>query len=256
MTSIDTYQYKALIKKLAQTKLKSHQKQGNSPSLQFTNHAQQSTPRIKHIPLFKFYVPLFKFHVRLIEEHIPNIQQHIPDIKKHPLPHQTPTLLPLQSMNNKSKIHDEDTLARMIRWCAYRERSQFETEQKLQTFSLSPSDKKNIMQYLSQRGYVDELRFARAFVRGKFRQNQWGRLKIQAALRSQHIDSDIIKKALGTIDEADYERLIRKLAVAKAKTLKEAANSYENKAKIFRYLSAKGFTPNEIRKTTEQLFSK
>jgi len=159
-------------------------------------------------------------------------------------------------MNNKSKIHDEDTLARMIRWCAYRERSQFETAQKLQTFTLSPSDKKNIMHYLSERGYVDELRFARAFVRGKFRQNQWGRLKIQAALRSQHIASDIVKKALGTIDEAEYERIIHKLAVAKAKTLNEDANTYENKAKIYRYLSAKGFTPDEIRKATELLFSK
>jgi regulatory protein len=159
-------------------------------------------------------------------------------------------------MIDKSKINDEDALARMIRWCAYRERSIYETKQKLQSFELSASDLKNILQYLSERGYVDDLRFARAFVRGKFRQNQWGRLKIQAGLRNQHIAPDIIKKALGVIDESEYERIMLKLAVAKAKSFKEEANAFENKTKIFRYLSSKGFTPDEIRKTAELLFSK
>ncbi len=69
---------------------------------------------------------------------------------------------------------------------------------------------------LEQEGFVDDERYARAYVRGKFRINGWGRLKIRNGLRAKLIDSSLIETAIKEeINEEEYMELLKKILSSK-----------------------------------------
>ena len=97
-----------------------------------------------------------------------------------------------------------------------------------------------ILRTLFSEGFVDDERFANAFVRGKINQNGWGLNKIRYQLIQKEIDKEIIKEALGQIDEKKYRQRLIEVLKAKAKTIK-AENDYEKKRKLAAYAMQKGF---------------
>lgn len=150
-------------------------------------------------------------------------------------------------MNDKSKIHDEDALARMIRWCTYRERSEQEARMKINSLGLKAAEALVLLNYLIDRKHVSDNRFATAYARGKFKINQWGKQKIKAMLEAQKIESTVVRKALASIDADKYKATIQKLAQNKLKTLQKEESTTAKKQKLFRYLLSKGYTMAEIK---------
>jgi hypothetical protein len=88
--------------------------------------------------------------------------------------------------------------------------------------------------------YINEERFARAFVKDKFRFNHWGRIKITTHLRVLSISSDIIAKAIGEIDEDEYAEILDETVEKKRKTIKKGTD-YEIRAKLLRHALSRGF---------------
>jgi regulatory protein len=80
--------------------------------------------------------------------------------------------------------------------------------------------------------------------RGKFRNNEWGRLKIIQALKKHHIPEYCIKKALTEIDPDEYERVIKKLILSKSKVLTKEKDSIAKKKKIIAYVLQKDLNMN------------
>lgn len=104
----------------------------------------------------------------------------------------------------KKPMSIEDALARMEIKCAAAEHCSWEIRTSLMRKGLSPGDISTIIDSLQSRGFVDDARFARAFVRDKYRFSAWGRYKITAALRAKQIDRALIDDALGEIDRREY----------------------------------------------------
>lgn len=104
----------------------------------------------------------------------------------------------------KKPMSIEDALARMEIKCAAAEHCSWEIRTSLMRKGLSPGDISIIIDSLQSRGFVDDARFARAFVRDKYRFSAWGRYKIIAALRAKQIDRALIDDALGEIDRREY----------------------------------------------------
>lgn len=104
----------------------------------------------------------------------------------------------------KKPMSIEDALARMEIKCAAAEHCSWEIRTSLMRKGLSPGDISKIIDSLQSRGFVDDARFARAFVRDKYRFSAWGRYKIIAALRAKQIDRALIDDALGEIDRREY----------------------------------------------------
>lgn len=125
-------------------------------------------------------------------------------------------------------------------YCAYQERCQQEVRDKLYELGLHQEEVENIIAYLIENNFINEERFAKAFVRGKFRMNDWGKIKIIQHLKAKRIATPLIKIALTEIDEEEYiaklDELIRKKVDKSLKKL-----SYNEKAKIVRYLQGKGY---------------
>ncbi len=134
----------------------------------------------------------------------------------------------------------DEVKQKMARYCAYQERSHYQVEKKLRDMGMIPEAIDAIMLFLIQEGFLNEERFARAYVRGKFYQNQWGKLKIIKGLKQHQIHPNLITTALTEIDDADYQQTIKDLIEKKKKSLPDN-KSYQTKQKTIRYLVQKGF---------------
>ena len=88
--------------------------------------------------------------------------------------------------------------------------------------------------------YINEERFARAFVKDKFRFNHWGRIKISTHLRALGISSENIAKAMDEIDEDEYAEILDEIVEKKQKTIKKGTD-YEIRAKLLRHALSRGF---------------
>ena len=133
-----------------------------------------------------------------------------------------------------------DALDKMAKYCAYQERCVKDVRDKLKTFDLPEEEKTKILDYLIDNRFVNDERFAKAFVRGKVNLSGWGVNKIRFHLIQKGIAKEIIDEALSQTDEEVYRQRLIDILKAKSKTLK-AANDYEKKRKLAAYAMLKGF---------------
>jgi regulatory protein len=103
-----------------------------------------------------------------------------------------------------------------------------------------------VMAKLIKERYVDDERYAQAFVKDKIRYNKWGRRKVEQGLWQKRIDEDIRKRVLDEVDDNEYLDVLRPLLKQKRKTIK-AKNDYELNQKLMRFAMGRGFTFNLIR---------
>lgn len=133
-----------------------------------------------------------------------------------------------------------EALQKLMHFCAYRDRSQKEVEDKLNEMHMIDAAKEKIIIELMQEGFLNEERFARSFVRGKFRIKKWGRVKITQELKKRGISSPIIKMGLTEIKESDYRTTLFELAEKKLEKINEP-NEYKRKGKLADHLMRKGY---------------
>ena len=142
-------------------------------------------------------------------------------------------------MEKKSFTFDEIKL-KLVNYCVYQDRCHAEVEQKMKEFLLIDEAKEEIMLYLLRENYLNEERFTRSYIRGKFYIKHWGRNKIRINLKQKQVPEKLINKSFDEIDEADYKKTIRKIFddyYEKQKGLKE----YQRKSKTIKHLINKGF---------------
>lgn len=134
----------------------------------------------------------------------------------------------------------DQVLDKMAKYCAYQERCVKDVRDKLKTFEIPEEEKTKILDYLIDNRFVNDERFAKAFVRGKVNQSGWGMNKIRFHLIQKGIAKEIIDEALSQTDEEVYRQRLIDILKAKSKTVK-AANDYEKKRKLAAYAMQKGF---------------
>ena len=127
-----------------------------------------------------------------------------------------------------------------MQFCAYRDRSQKEVEEKLIDMRMIPAAREKIIIQLMQENFLNEERFARSFARGKFRIKKWGKNKIKQELKVREISTPLIKIALTEIDEQDYMATLHELAEKKSLLIREK-DPFKKKNKLSNYLIQKGF---------------
>jgi len=139
------------------------------------------------------------------------------------------------------KITDEKVaLAKAEHYCAYQDRAQQEVRDKLYEWGLWTDAVENIISQLITANYLNEERFAKAYVRGKFNQKAWGRVKIKQGLKLKKVSDVLIKKALLTIDGDDYLRTLQQIITKKA-ALVEEKNDFKRRYKLQQYAMSRGF---------------
>ena len=134
----------------------------------------------------------------------------------------------------------------MAALCAQAEHCQWEMLEKMRRWELPEEEQARVMQRLVSERYVDDERYARAFVKDKVRYNKWGRRKVEQALWQKHIDDDIRQRVLDEVEDDEYLAVLRPLLKQKRKSTM-AASDYELNQKLVRFALSRGFTFDIIR---------
>jgi regulatory protein len=138
------------------------------------------------------------------------------------------------------KVLFKIALEKAMAQCSRREYCSDDIRNKLSLWGVDNDDIGKILRILISDNFINEPRYATAFVRDKFKYNKWGKVKISAHLRGKKVPQDIIRSALDSIDNDLYIKLLRELIEAHRKSVK-AKNQYDLKAKLLRYGLSKGF---------------
>ena len=146
----------------------------------------------------------------------------------------------------KKDMTEQEAYLQLAALCAQAEHCQQEMRDKMRRWELDETVQNRIIDRLIKERYVDDERYARAFVKDKIRYNKWGRRKVQQALWQKHIDAEIQQRVLDEIDEKEYLDILRPLLKQKRKSIK-AESDYELNQKLIRFALGRGFGFDIIR---------
>ena len=146
----------------------------------------------------------------------------------------------------KKEMTEQEAYLQLAALCAQAEHCQQEMRDKMRRWELDETVQNRIIDRLIKERYVDDERYARAFVKDKIRYNKWGRRKVQQALWMKRIDADIQQRVLDEIDEKEYLDILRPLLKQKRKSIK-AESDYELNQKLLRFALSRGFGFDIIR---------
>lgn len=139
--------------------------------------------------------------------------------------------------------------------CAYQERCQFEINQKLISWGIQHEERQWLIADLISNNFLDEERFAAAYVSGKFRIKHWGRIKIKAHLKQKHVSAYSIQKGLKEISEEDYWATLIHLTRRKLQELASERNLWNKRAKAMRFLQGKGYENDLITDALDEVLT-
>jgi len=134
----------------------------------------------------------------------------------------------------------QTSLNKAMALCSQREYCVSDIREKLQSWAVSENDAERIIKMLIKENFINEKRYSEAFVKDKFNHNKWGRVKIAAHLKLKSVPADLIRQAMGSIDEETYLKRLREIVSEHRKSVK-ARNQFDLKGKLFRYGMSKGF---------------
>lgn len=145
----------------------------------------------------------------------------------------------------KRIMTEEEVRLKAESYCVAAERSRMEVSMKLQLWGVSVEAQERILCRLEKEKYLDEKRYAAAYVRDKYRFNQWGRVKIAQMLRAKQVSPGVVSAALEDIDETEYRSILISMLSRKRLTVK-ASNDYERRGKLIRFALGRGYEMDEV----------
>lgn len=157
-------------------------------------------------------------------------------------------------MSSPKKTYTVDeALVKLQRYCAYQDRCHKEVMQKLKEMQMVSQATEQIILALIEEDYLNEERFAMAFVRGKFKIKKWGRRRLMSELKQRNISKYLIQKALNQVSDVEYQATFEALAHKKANSLK-GISVLKKKKKLADYLLYRGWESHLVYEKINQFF--
>ena len=128
-----------------------------------------------------------------------------------------------------------------LRYIALRPRSRWELEQYLKRKKASPPLLDSILNKLSINGFLDDRRFAEAYVHDRRLLRPTSLRRLQLELRQKHVSTEVINDVLGE-DEVPDQEVLQELIARKRKQTK-----YQDDLKLMQYLARQGFNYGDIK---------
>lgn len=134
----------------------------------------------------------------------------------------------------------EQAMRLLMNMAARAERSSGDALRLMKRWGVDDNDAQRVLQRLIAERFIDDSRYAAAFVREKINLSGWGSYKIVAALRRKGVDNRIIENALSQYGSVDMEERLQGLLEKKIKTVKYRDTS-DLRAKLFRFAASRGY---------------
>lgn len=145
------------------------------------------------------------------------------------------------------EMTEKDALLRLSALCSQAEHCSYEMEGKMRRWGMSEEAVARVMEYLTGHKFVDDERYARAFVKDKIRYSKWGRRKIDQALWAKRIGEDVRRRVLDEVADDEYLSVLRPLLKSRSRSVR-AADSFDLNRKLVRFALGRGFDYALIRR--------
>ena len=155
--------------------------------------------------------------------------------------------------SRRSKTADE-ALAALMRLCARAEKCESDARRLMRGWGVAAADAERVLGRLVGDRFIDDGRYAAAFVREKVRLSGWGPYKIRAALQRKGIGRELIDAALAAAGggRSDArERLVRQLE--RKRRLLSRSEGCDLKNKLIRYGISLGYDCETVLETVASL---
>lgn len=138
-----------------------------------------------------------------------------------------------------------ETLSQFKKWCNKCERCRADFKARAQKFGLNPEDSDNVLATLEKEGWIDERRYAKAFVHDKSVIAKWPEKRIRLTLKTKAIPEIIVQEAMDQEYVLDEFTEIKRWIDRKIHNYKHN-DKRKRYAALFRFLSGKGFPAERI----------
>lgn len=144
----------------------------------------------------------------------------------------------------------QQALQSLMRLCARSEKSSGDALRLMQQWQVPHTERQGVLERLVKERFIDDGRYAEAYVREKSRLSGWGARKIAMQLRQKGVSQAIIDGALRQLDSnVELPRLVDKLR-RKIHTTKYTSD-YELRGKLMRYALSLGFDYDIVQRAVE-----
>lgn len=153
----------------------------------------------------------------------------------------------------KPKYSYETALDRLMERCSTAEKCQGDIYTKMKEWGFEDAQCSLVIEQLVKLRFVDDRRFAAAYVKDKSRFNGWGEMKIRQMLVMKRVEREIISEAISEHLDKDLESEKCYALLEKKKTSVKYENNYQLRAKLFSYAASRGFEIDMINKHLDKL---
>ncbi len=147
---------------------------------------------------------------------------------------------------------EQQALLKLTTLCTQAEHCSQEMLDKMKKWELPEDAIARNMEFLTQKKFIDDERFARFFINDKIKYNKWGRRKVEQALWMKHIPKDISDPIFEEIEDDLYygnppppdEKQIQN---------HQGKNDYERSMKLIRFALGRGYGMDVIHKCIDKM---
>ncbi len=139
----------------------------------------------------------------------------------------------------RTRTADEAYTA-LARLCARAEKSSGDARRLMRTWGVPESEREGVLQRLLRERFIDDSRYASAFVRDKIALSGWGPYKIRTALAAKGVAREVINEALAECDRTKMDGRLEQMLRRKLSALR-GGTPYERRAKLMRYGLSLGY---------------
>ena len=155
-------------------------------------------------------------------------------------------------MHSKKTYTLQEATKKLEHYCAYQERCHQEVRQKLESMHMIPEAIDMIIVHLLEHNFLNEERFAKTFVSGKFKIKKWGRRRLSFELKKKDVGKVNINQALAKIENTEYTKVFNELAEKRLLSIKET-NKFKKKKKLIDYLLYRGWESHLVYEKANEL---
>lgn len=133
-----------------------------------------------------------------------------------------------------------EALQSLMRLCSRAEKSSGDALRLMRTWGVPEGERQGVLDRLVAQRFIDDRRYAEAYVREKSQLSGWGARKIAMQLRQKGINGSIISAVLATLDGDDMRQRLKMRMERKLRTVK-ATTEYDLRGKLLRHALSAGY---------------
>ncbi len=148
----------------------------------------------------------------------------------------------------------EQALNSLMALCARAEKSSGDAYRLMTRWGVEKAEQPKILGQLIKDRFIDDERYAAAYIRDKINLSGWGKFKIKAQLQQKGVAKEIIEEQLSELDRDKMGERLQEMIARRARTTKYTTK-YQLRDKLIRYGASLGYDFSSVSEAVNQAIS-